>query len=220
MHADKSRRDAWRSVRAKEILEAARAELRSIGFACSVQAEQPEPEAELGIVLRCTASADSLNLALDHATVGSAYTKSSAGLELVRREQAAKVVGEVITVREFALLSEDQQLAYLAHEHVLPRRSTERIYLDELTGNYQSRRLVLSGDQLLPGDDEVDDGTQERRLWLGIESKDQRGSWLHEAEFCLYEAQVLRLMASLQHVRGWLSGGRIPDATDAESTAL
>lgn len=212
MQTGKSQRDAWRSARAMQILEAARVELKQIGFACSLEIDQPEPDAELGIVLRCASSPESLDLSLAHASAGIEYTNSAAGLEHVREDLAERAATVAITVAEFGSMSDEQQLAVLAREHVLPRRSTDRVPLSAMTRNYQDQRLVLSGDQLLPGEDEVDDGTQSRRVWLGIESKESGGTWLHEAEILLYEVELARLLSCLQQARGWLSDGSHPPA--------
>ena len=205
MQTGQSQRDAWRNARAVQIFETARVELKRLGLACYLGIDQPEPEAELGIVLRCASSAESLNLALVHAEVGIDYTNSAAGLTCVQGALAGQRVDAAITLAEFGLMTEGQQLAHLARKHVLPRDSTDRIALGVMTRTYQDQRLVLSGDHLLPGEDEVNDGRQSRRVWLAFQSMDSAGTWLHEAEIVLLEAELSRLISYLQHTREWLS---------------
>lgn len=210
MQKDESRRDAWRSAHAKQILETARAELKSLGFACCLEIDQPEPNSELGIVLRCASSAESLELALAHASIGNQYTNSGPGIEQVRQELSGRVTGSAITITELQSMSEEQQHAIWARDHVGPRRSTYRVPLSTMTRNYQNQRLVLTGDQLLPSEDEMDDGSKPRRLWLGIESKESGGTWLHEAEILLYEVELARFLECLQQAQAWLVDSSLP----------
>ena len=92
MQTGQSQRDAWRNARAVQIFETASVELKRLGLACYLGIDQPEPEAELEIVLRCASSAESLNLALVHAEVGIDYTNSAAGLTCVQGALAGQRV--------------------------------------------------------------------------------------------------------------------------------